>query len=123
MAYASLVCLGWIICGIPNPNIPSNPRNTICQTKAPFMRLKVTYSHLLNTPFISCSHKDLPFPFHNYYHYSFLCSSLLFSFLLHYCPALSWQPLLACCHQHHAHKDMPADVLKLCQIQHGGQWL
>lgn len=69
-----------IICEIPNPSIPSNPRNTICQTKLLFWS---TYAHrfLPSSMTSCCSHTDPPpLPFLP----SLFPPSLLFSSPPHY---------------------------------------
>lgn len=58
------------------------------------------------------------------YHSLSLPSLLIFSLslflVLGCCSALLWQPHLACCHGH-MRTETHADVLKLGQIQHGGE--
>ncbi|KAK5855364.1 hypothetical protein PBY51_005467 [Eleginops maclovinus] len=80
--------------------------------KAPFMALADTYSNLFQTHSISRSHLVSP-----------LCS-LHHSSRLPFFPFLPRRPphprtLLARCHGHYTHTDMPADVLKPCQIRQG----
>lgn len=53
--YKPVWYVGGLICGIPNPNIPSNPSNTICQTKL-LLWNSDTVCHLFQTASSYCSH-------------------------------------------------------------------